>query len=97
MVICSIFSSREEVFKTLHSFLYERDYNNIVLDKENATLTAYRRDSIFSKKYATRFIVKPKSESVCDIEITVNPQHKVPSINDTKKEEKIRSRIYFYF
>jgi hypothetical protein len=97
MVICSIFSSKEEVLKIMHSFLFERDYKNIVLDKENVTLTAQRKDSIFSKKYSVRFIIKPKSESVCDIEITVNPHHKISTVEDAKKEEKIRSRIYFYF
>ncbi|MCX6274319.1 MAG: hypothetical protein NTV09_03830, partial [Bacteroidetes bacterium] len=76
---------------------YERGYKNIVPDKENAALTAQRRDSIFSKKYSARFTVKPQSETVCDIEITVNPHHKVPTLDDSKKEEKIRSRIYFYF
>ena len=85
------------MLKIMYSFLIERDYKNIVLDKESASMTAQRRDSIFSKKYSARFIVKPKSESVCDIEITVNPHHNVPTIDDAKKEEKIRSRIYFYF
>lgn len=97
MVICSIYSSKEEVLKILYSFLHERGYKNIVLDKKNATILAQRRDSIFSKKYSARFIVKAKSESVCDIEITVNPHHNLPTIDDAKKEEKIRSRIYFYF
>jgi hypothetical protein len=97
MVTCSVFSSKEEVLKIMHSFLFERDYKNIVLDKEKAMLTAQRRDSIFSKKFSARFIIKSKSESVCDIEITVNPSHQVPSLEDAKKEEKIRSRIYFYF
>ena len=97
MVKCSIYSSRDEVFKGLNSFLHERGYKHIVLNKAEQLIVAKRRDSFFGKKYSVRFLIRPKSDAVCDIEITVNPHHSVATLFDSKKEEKIRSRIYFFF
>jgi hypothetical protein len=97
MVNCTLFLSKEEVFKRLEAFLHERNYRNIRSEKEKLMISAERRDTFFGKKYAIRFEVKEKSDAVTDIVITVNPQHSVPSAPDTEKENKIRSRIYFYF
>ncbi len=97
MVKCSIFTSKEEVFKALQVFLSERKFKKVNIDKAQKLINAQRRDSVFSKKYAVRFEVIAKSDSVSDIEITVNPQNAIPNPSDTKLEEKIRSRLYFYF
>jgi len=97
MVVCSIFTSKEEVFRLLQSFLREREYRRIIINEQDHMITAQRRDSFLSKKYSVKFVVHAKSLGVSDIEITVNPQHTVPSVADTKQEDKIRSRIYFYF
>jgi hypothetical protein len=97
MVNCTILVPKEDVFRELEVFLRSRDYRKIETDPAGLTLTAERRDGIFSKKYKVRFVIRPKSSSISDIEITVNPQHASASGNDMERENKIRSRVYFYF
>src|SRR5947207_15707824 len=97
MVSCSIFASVGDVFISLESFLRERKYKRIVLDGKTGTITGRRRDSLFSKRYSVKLEVKSKSAGVSDIEITVNPQNPRPGFFETSREEKIRSRLYFYF
>ncbi len=97
MVTCSVLVSKGEVFKELELFLQNHNYKNIVADHDQYIISAQRKDSFFSKKYSVMFFVKPKSVSVTEIEITVNPQHAMSTKSDVEKESKIRSRVYFYF
>jgi len=97
MVSCSIFLNREEVFKKLEIFLRERSFVNIKPDVDSFRITASRRDRLFSKLYTVIFEVKARQHSASQIEVTVNPQHKLSTVYDSMKEEKIRSRLYFYF
>lgn len=97
MVYCTLFLTRDEVMNGLESFLRERKYRNVISNRDSYTITAWRRDSLLSRKYMVQLEVKKKSDTVSDIEIQVNPQSATHDQHDLDRENKIRSRIYFHF
>jgi hypothetical protein len=97
MVSCSIFLSQEAAFIKLENFLRERSFINIQPDVGTFRITAKRRDSLLSKLYTVIFEIKARPHSASQIDVTVNPQHELTTEDDSKKEERIRSRLYFYF
>ena len=97
MVSCSIYNSREEVFKSLQSFLRHRHFSLAEVNTNIFSINALHKDSIIGWKYAVSFHLNAISQTVTNIEITVNPAHPVPTADDRKKEEKIRDSLYVFF
>lgn len=97
MVVTTVLAPKSKVFIKLEEYLDSRKFRRLDTDGTLGIIKARKKLSLFRKPDEIHFHVKAKSPVATDIEISVNKNRPVSTRRDRELEEKIRSRLYFYF
>lgn len=92
----SVMGSRKEVIEKLEKYLMKRKYKKIQVNNVAGEIRAERKKSFFRSADHLQLLLRENDDNSTIIELTLNPQQTKRTDSNTRRELKLRSKIFFY-